>query len=97
LARILPDRIPLKKVSSSARSVLIFVVNSWVTINEGRQHMDEFMNIMEVSNMLHLHANSVSRLASKGDIPSLKIGRRRLFKKRDILRWVEKQNNQSKK
>jgi len=57
--------------------------------------MDEFMNIMEVSNLLHLHANSVSRLASKRDLPSLKVGRRRLFKKRDVLRWIEKQNKKS--
>lgn len=54
--------------------------------------MDEFMNIMQVATLTHLHANSVSRLASKGTIPSIKLGRRRLFKRRDILKWIRDSN-----
>jgi excisionase family DNA binding protein len=54
--------------------------------------MDELIDAMEVARIIHLHANSVHRLVSKGKLKSIKIGRRRLFSKREIEKWIEKQN-----
>jgi len=54
--------------------------------------MDDNLDIMQVAVMTHKHANTISRLVSQGKIPSFKIGRRRLFKRRDILRWIRDQN-----
>lgn len=54
--------------------------------------MDELLDAMQVGTMIHLHANSVHRLVSKGELKSLKVGRRRLFSKSEVQKWIQKQN-----
>lgn len=58
--------------------------------------MDELLNAMQVGTIIHMHANSVQRLASKGLLKSLKVGRRRLFSKSEVEKWIKKQNPKDK-
>lgn len=57
---------------------------------------NEFLDSMEVGQLVHMHANHISRLASQGVIPSIKVGRKRLFKRKDVLRWMKEQNQKRK-
>jgi excisionase family DNA binding protein len=58
---------------------------------------NEFLDTMQAGTLTHLHANHISRLATQGVIPSIKIGKRRLFKRSDLLKWMRQQNRNSKK
>lgn len=57
----------------------------------------KLLDAMEVGALIHLHANSVHRLVSKGELKSLKIGRRRLFSRTEVEKWISKQNRQGSK
>lgn len=55
------------------------------TINE------ELLDSMQAGTFLHMHASRVNALAKSGDLKSVKVGRKRLYAKSDLLRWVRKQ------
>jgi excisionase family DNA binding protein len=51
--------------------------------------MDRLLTVKDVSRSLGLHSNTVYKLAQKGDIPYVKIHRRRLrFRKDDLDEWI---------
>lgn len=54
--------------------------------------MDELLDSMQVGAMVHMHANSIHRLVARGELKSLKVGRRRLFSKSEVEKWIQKQN-----
>jgi excisionase family DNA binding protein len=58
--------------------------------------MDELLDAMQVGTMIHLHANSVHRLVSRGELKSLKVGGRRLFSKSEVEKWIQKKNRAKK-
>ena len=52
---------------------------------------DTIMRVVEVANFLRVHRSTVSRLAKSGELPSHKIGNRRLFKASDVWEFFENQ------
>jgi len=50
-----------------------------------------YMTKKEVAEFLRMSIATIDRLIQKGKIPSYKVGRKRLFKKEDLINWVESQ------
>ena len=48
-----------------------------------------FLNIRELSKELGLGVATINKLVKKGEIPSHKIGKRRLFDWEEIVKWVQ--------
>lgn len=53
---------------------------------------DELLDSMEAGMFLRMHASRLNALAKSGQIKSVKIGKRRLYAKSDLLRWFKKQS-----
>lgn len=53
---------------------------------------EELLDSMQAGAFLHLHACTINSLAKKGELKSLKVGRKRLYMKSDLLRWLRKKN-----
>jgi len=51
---------------------------------------DVFLNIKETASLLKVHVSHVNKLVAEGKIPSYKMGKRRLFKRDDIINWMER-------
>lgn len=56
----------------------------------------EIMNIKETANYLRISQYTLGEKARQGEIPSVKIGRRRLFRKATLETWLEEQERNSK-
>ena len=60
--------------------------------------MDELValiTVSELANYLNVKPESVRRLARKGEIPSIRVGRHLIrFRKSEIDAWLEIRNNQ---
>jgi len=56
---------------------------------------DIFLNIKEVSQLLKMNISTINNFIKEGKIPSYKVGKRRLFKKEELIRWVESQRDES--
>lgn len=53
----------------------------------------QFISISELSKLIHISVSTINRLVSEGKIPSYKVEKRRLFKKAEILEWMEGYRN----
>lgn len=49
------------------------------------------LTMEEVAAMLRIHRATVSRLAKSGELPSYKVGGRRLFREDEVWAFFEKQ------
>lgn len=56
----------------------------------------KFYTIKEVAQLLRVSELWVRRRMDKGEIPSFKLGRKRLFKKEEIEQWIESQKDEPK-
>ena len=56
---------------------------------------DIFLNIKEVSQLLKMNISTINNFIKEGRIPSYKVSKRRLFKKEELIRWVESQRDES--
>ncbi len=54
----------------------------------------EYIDIEELSKLIHLSITTINRLVKMNKVPTYKIGKRRLFHKEEILVWMkEKKEN----
>lgn len=54
----------------------------------------EYINIEELSELIHLSITTINRLVKINKIPTYKIGKRRLFNREEIKVWMkEKKEN----
>ncbi len=49
----------------------------------------QFVDIRELSRLIHISVSTLNRLITDGKIPSYKVGKKRLFKKTEMLEWME--------
>ena len=61
------------------------------SITQADGQSDSIMTVSEVAEFLRLHRSTVSRYAMSGELPSHKIGNRRLFKASDVWRFFDNQ------
>jgi len=54
---------------------------------------DEYLTTKEVARLLKATESWIKQLVKKKRIPSYKIGRKRLFKKEEIDKWIESQKD----
>ncbi len=56
--------------------------------------MQEYIDIEELSKLIHLSITTINRLVKMNKVPTYKIGKRRLYNKAEILVWMkEKKEN----
>ena len=53
--------------------------------------LDEIMTVREVADFLKVTERTIYRLASKGEIPSFKVGGSWRFRRSDLAAWMERQ------
>lgn len=56
----------------------------------------KFINIKELSSLVNLKIGTINKLIREKKIPSYKIGRLRLFKTDEIMKWMDKHKEGSK-
>jgi excisionase family DNA binding protein len=56
----------------------------------------KFYTIKEVAQLLRVSELWVRRRMDRGEIPSFKLGRRRLFKREEIDQWIDSQRDELK-
>ena len=54
---------------------------------------DEYLTTKEVAKLLKATETWIKQLVKKKIIPSYKIGRKRLFKREEIDKWIESQKD----
>jgi excisionase family DNA binding protein len=52
---------------------------------------DRFLTIKEASRFTKLSVALINRLVKDGKIPSLKVGKRRLFDRDELIEWMKSQ------
>jgi excisionase family DNA binding protein len=52
-----------------------------------------FISYMETAQFLGLSRPTIDRLIARGEIPSYKIGKRRLFDPEELVEWVKSHRN----
>lgn len=52
---------------------------------------EEILTIQEVSVLLKSHPDTIYKLARKGEIPSLRVGKNWRFRKKSLEAWLEQQ------
>ena len=50
---------------------------------------DKILTIKQASQFLKLNVSTINKLIKSGQIPSYKIGKRRLFDRDDLIRWFK--------
>lgn len=50
----------------------------------------EFLTLKEAANFLRITVTTLNRVMREGQLPSYKIGGRRLFDKAELIEWVKK-------
>lgn len=63
--------------------------NTITCIQHSDGSADTIMTVAEVAKFLRVHRSTVSRLAKSGELPSHKIGNRRLFKASDVWEFFD--------
>jgi len=58
--------------------------------------MDELFSMTQAASFCGVHLVTLQRAVAKGELRSLKIGRRRLVSKGSLQRWIERQNRKDK-
>ncbi len=56
---------------------------------------NKFLTLWEIADLLRVNKITVYRMAKKGTIPALKVGRQWRFDKNLIQRWLHNQRDQS--
>ncbi len=56
---------------------------------------DEFLTTKELAKLLRASEVWIKQLVKKGAVPSYKVGGKRLFKKKEIDRWLESQKEKA--
>ena len=54
---------------------------------------DRFLTIKEASGFTKLSIALINRLVKEGNIPSLKVGKRRLFDRDELIAWMKSQKD----
>lgn len=49
----------------------------------------QFINKKQLSKLINVSISTINRYVAKGKIPSYKLEKKRLFKKDEILNWME--------
>jgi len=49
----------------------------------------KFIDLKELSEMIHIAVPTLNKWVADGKIPSYKVGKRRLFNKEEVLKWME--------
>jgi excisionase family DNA binding protein len=49
----------------------------------------KYIDIEELSELLHISTSTINRWVKKGTVPTYKVGSRRLFDKKEILEWMK--------
>lgn len=49
----------------------------------------KFIDLKELAEMIHISIPTLNKWVADGKIPSYKVGKRRLFRKEEILEWME--------
>jgi excisionase family DNA binding protein len=85
---MLQSKQPLKssnksELEDSCRTVLM-------DSNKNSHLLDEFLNITQVSKLIGLEESTIYGLTSKRKIPHYKPGKKLLFKRSEILAWIDK-------
>jgi len=57
----------------------------------------EVLTTKETAAFLRAHVETVRRLATRGEIPSFKVGKDWRFRKEALIRWSEEQRSSSKR
>ena len=52
---------------------------------------DRFLTIKEASKLTKLSISHINKLVKEGVIPSLKVGKRRLFDRDELIAWMKSQ------
>ena len=58
---------------------------------EPNMEKEEILTIQEVSTFLKSHPDTIYKLARKGEIPSLRVGKNWRFRKKSLEAWLEQQ------
>jgi len=58
---------------------------------------DKILTIKQASEFLKLHISTINRLIEAGEIPSYKLGKRRLFDRGELYRWFKSHKNHTPK
>ena len=58
---------------------------------------DKILTINQVSQFFKLHISTIKRLIEAGEIPSYKLGKRRLFDRDELYRWFKGHKNHTAK
>ncbi len=48
-----------------------------------------YIDIEELSNLINISITTINRWIKKGKIPTYKVGKSRLFDKKEILEWMK--------
>jgi|tagenome__1003787_1003787.scaffolds.fasta_scaffold20972672_4 excisionase family DNA binding protein len=57
---------------------------------ETKTEQPELMTVDETIRVLRLGRTRVNEILRSGDLPSYKLGRRRLVRRRDVEEWIER-------
>ena len=87
----LPDAISnlLEKVETINRNVG-FLMSSKTKQKESTSKSEEFIGIDEACEVVHLAKPTIYKLAQKGQIPHYKPSKELLFRKSELISWVER-------
>jgi len=58
---------------------------------------NEYLTVREVAKYLKISISMINSLIKQEEIPSIKIGKRRLFIKKDVDKWIEEHKKRKKK
>jgi excisionase family DNA binding protein len=58
--------------------------------------MDELLSLTQSAAICGVHIITLQRAINRGELKSLKIGRRRLVDRTELYKWIEKQSQSSK-
>jgi excisionase family DNA binding protein len=65
---------------------------SWIMQGEHQMEVERlFLRVGAASEMLSLGRTTLLELAYRGEVPSIKVGRARLFAVRDLKEWADRQ------
>lgn len=71
--------------------------NEPIQSNESqRNNLHDFINLSEASQLLHMPESTIHFHKKCNNLPYLKPGKRLLFKRQDLLNWLENYNSKEK-
>ena len=88
--RTIEDR--LEDIENEVHQIKMMCIQFLSGQTKGSNENEEmFMNVKDVARFLKVETAVVYAACSKGELPSLRIGKLYKFKKRDVLKWLEKE------